>query len=233
MKGIKFASVMMASAAAVALGATSASAFTVNIGGTQVAGEGYKSSVAGAQTIDFNSGSAPTSGFASYSPLSNHVVQGSVFENHGAPAGDNTPYLTVARSGANANGATGSVSINFAEAIDYFGMYWGSVDASNTVQFFMGETLVGTFRGTDVSTTASGSWSGSSDNVFVNFFADQGEYFDRIVLSTENIAFESDNHAYRLDTRSSGAPEPITIGGTLVAAAMGWRMKKKKQQASA
>ncbi|MGQ9871715.1 hypothetical protein [Leptodesmis sp.] len=69
MNAIKFTSIAMAGFAAVAMNAASAEAFSFNVGGTEVAGEGYKSSVAGVTTIDFNSGTDPSNDFVKFSGL--------------------------------------------------------------------------------------------------------------------------------------------------------------------
>lgn len=231
MNAIKLTAIAFSGTIAVIASATSARAFTISAGGTQVTGAGFKSSVDGAQTIDFNSGS-PSNNMVTYSGITNHIVQGSKSGQHATPAGDTTPYLTIANKGANVPGGTGSVTLNFANALDYFGLYWGSVDTYNFVDFYSGGSLLKTFGGADVSATARGSWTGASDNVFVNFFASPGQTFDKVVLRATGIAFESDNHAYR-EANSAAVPEPFTIGGSLVGLALGWRMRRKqKAQAS-
>lgn len=231
MNATKFASIVVGGTLALVTSATSASAFTMTVGGTQVAGEGYKSSVTGAQTIDFNAG-LPSNNVISYSGIVNNLVQGSKSSQYATPAGDTTQYLTISNKGANAPGATGSVTLNFARAMDYFGLYWGSVDTYNYVDFYSGNSLLKTFGGADVSTTAKGSWTGASDNIFVNFFASPGQAFDKVVLRSNGTAFESDNHAYR-EASSAAVPEPFTVGGSLVGLALGWRIRKKqKAQAS-
>jgi hypothetical protein len=231
---LKITSVFLASAAIVAVGANSAQAFTFSIGGTNAGAEGYKSSVAGATTVTFDSPSGPSNSVVTYSGLTNHIVQGSKGGHHATPAGDTSKFLTLAQKGANVAGSTGSLTLNFAKSLDYFGLYWGSVDTYNYVDFYSGNTLLKTFGGGDISTTARGSWTGASDNLFVNFFADPGQTFSKIVLRSNNIAFESDNHAYRVSGGDAAAvPEPFTIGGTLIGLALGYRLKKKQQAMAA
>lgn len=227
MNTIKLTSIAFAGTVAVIASATSASAFSISVGGTQVAGEGYKSSVVGAQTVDFNAG-LPVSNMITYSGIVDHVVQGSKSSQYATPAGDTTKYLTLSNKGANAPGATGSVTLNFAKALDYFGLYWGSVDTYNFVDFYSGGSLLKTFGGADVSKTAQGSWTGTTDNIFVNFFANPGQTFDKVVLRSNGVAFESDNHAYR-ESNSAAVPEPFTVGGSLVGLALGWRLRRKQK----
>lgn len=230
MNAIKLTSIVLAGTATVVAGATSASAFSFSVGGTAVAGEGYKSSVAGAQTVDFNSGS-PSNNMVTYSGIVDNVVQGSKVSQYATPSGNASNYLTISNQGAKATGATGSVTLNFAKALDYFGLYWGSVDTYNFVDFYSGGSLLKTFGGADISTTAKGSWTGASDNLYVNFFADSGQSFDKIVLRATGIAFESDNHAYR--EASAAVPEPTTMAGLALAGAGFAVARRKKQKAQA
>ncbi len=231
MNAIKLTSMAVVGFAAVAMSAASAKAVSFSTGGTQVAGEGYKSSVAGTTTIDFNSGTNPSNNFVKFSGLAaDSIVQGGKTNNYGNPAGDNSKYLTIAKEGSGVAGATGSVTMTFAKALDYFGLYWGSIDPFNSISFFSGDKLLQTFTGNQVSSTAKGSWTGVTDNIYANFFAGQGESFDKIVLNSTGIAFESDNFAYR---EASAAPEPLTLGGTAIGLALGARMRKKMKAKAA
>lgn len=224
MKTLTLGSAFVASAALLAVSASTAGAVSISIGGTSVAGEGYKSNVAGATTIDFNSGAAPTSGMVSYSGVTNHIVQGNRGGHHATPAGDTTKYLTLSRAGAGVAGSTGALTLDFAKALDYFGLYWGSVDTYNYLDIFKGNTLLRTISGRDVSATPNGGWTGSATNKFVNLYADAGESFDRVVMRSTGVAFETDNHAFK-----QAVPEPFTVGGSLVGLAMGWKMRRKQQ----
>ncbi|MGC8711725.1 MAG: PEP-CTERM sorting domain-containing protein [Leptodesmis sp.] len=210
------------------MNAASAEAFSFSVGGTAVSGEGYMSSVLGATTINFNSGDPnPSTAFVTFSGLTDNIVQGSIVNNYATPLGNTTHYLTISNVGSGKAGATGSVTLNFASALDYFGLYWGSVDPYNSISFFNGDTLLATFTGNDVSTTASGSWVSATDNLYANFFAGHDEAFNKVVLSSTGIAFESDNFAYR------AAPEPLTLGGTAIGLALGARMRKKMKAKAA
>ncbi|MHC5725684.1 MAG: Npun_F0296 family exosortase-dependent surface protein, partial [Nostoc sp.] len=210
-------SLALVGTAVVFMSANPASAVSLTTGNSiSVAGEGQKTSTLGATTIDFNSGTATDpNGFATYS-TTNGIVKGSVGSQYVTPFGDNSNYLTVAPKGVQANGKniagnTGNETITFAKALDYFGLYWGSVDKGNSIEFFNGSTSLGIFTGSQVSTTASGNPSSPQDNLFVNFFADSGQTFNKVVLSSSNIALETDNHAYRL----ANVPEPTATLGLL------------------
>ncbi len=190
-----------------------ASAVTLDIvtGGKEVAGQGLVSKVSGTTTFDFENG-VSTSGFVTFSSPTGSptVVQGSKDQEYGRPLNDTSKYLTISSTRDNAAGNTGSVTVKFAQPLDYFGLYWGSIDAYNSIAFYKGDTLLNQYSGTEVpQTTASGNQTSFRDNQYVNFFADTKGAFDTIVLSSTAPAFESDNFAYRQ------APEPGAVLGLL------------------
>ncbi len=222
------------SAAVVTVAAHPASAITLSIGGTQVAGQGYTSSVSGATTINFNNGVAPTSGIATYSAASGTpaIVQGSLDNQYAAPTSDNSNYLAISPQGSNVVGATGPVTINFNKALDYFGLYWGSLDTYNYIDFYSNGKLLQAFTGTDVggSNAKFGDHYDASANFYANFFADQGQTFDEVVLGSNGVAFESDNHAYR----AASVPEPNSMVGLLAIGTFGVSvlLKRRREQSA-
>ena len=183
-----FASVALIAAGLVA--AQCAQAVTVGFSTCPATGGGFTTCVAGATVIDFNSGSLP----GNYSG-NGAVVTGSVSGKYAAPAGDTTAYLTVPT--ASSNPATGSVTATLSGSYNYFGLYWGSMDAYNTLAFYNNGTLVASLDGDDViaAGTALGNQTAPGSNRYVDLsFGTQ--YFNRVVLSSTNFAFESDNHAF-------------------------------------
>lgn len=188
-------------AALVGVMSVGASAAVISVGGIDGGTNGWTSAVAGAVTIDFNGG-APVSPDYVDLGVDGHgtLVTGSVGGAYATPAGDTTQYMTVAK-----NAASGTQVIEFDFGIDYFGLYWGSVDDYNDITFYAGNVLVATFNGTDVpGATPAGNQSNDLDNQYVNF-SDLG-YVTKVVLSTNNFAFETDNHAY------VSVPEPAVLG---------------------
>jgi hypothetical protein len=117
----------------------------------------------------------------------------------GAP--DATPYITAGSTGA-AAGAMVEMILPFAAR--YFGILWGSIDDYNTLQFFSGNTLVGTLTGADVTATPSGS-QGPDGTRYVNISSDLA--FDRVVATSSEFAFEFDNVALS----RTPIPEPATL----------------------
>jgi hypothetical protein len=221
MASIKKLSASIMGAAVFTVISAPAEAITLTFGGTPVAGQGQFSSVPGATTIDFESG-APTSGFAVYSAPGPGpaVVSGNTFTS--ALAGDdNTRYLAVSILG-DARG-TSPVTIAFANPLDYFGLYWGTPVGNNTIAFFNGDTLLQSFTSDDVAGNIT-----SSAAVYVNFFAEPGESFNKVVLSDSGVAFESDNHAYKVASES--VPEPLTSLTAFASVVAGVLMKRQQQR---
>ena len=117
------------------------------------------------------------------------------------------PYLTVSHS---------SVSVALDGSYDYYGLYWGSVDPYNYLSFYLGEQLVHTFGGAELSPlVANGDQTALTSNRFVNFLFTDGDRFDRVLVGSTGIAFESENHAFGNTvqelTTTVSVPEPGTL----------------------
>ncbi|MEH2463713.1 Npun_F0296 family exosortase-dependent surface protein [Nostoc sp.] len=188
------------------------------------------SSYSNTKTITFDDGTAnDPNGFVTYSNITTNIVQGSVSGQYASPYGDNTKFLTIAPSGSNVAGDSGFVNIKFKEAVDYFGFYAGSLDSYNYIDIYKGNQLLKTFSGADVPTAiADGSWTSTQANMFINLVAGTGETFDRVVMRSDGIAFETDNHAYRLASQS--VPEPNAMLGVLAIGACGMTSLFKRSQ---
>jgi hypothetical protein len=199
-----------------------ANAIMLTFGGTPVAGQGQFSSVPGVTTIDFESG-APTSGLAIYSAPGPGpaVVSGNTVSSI-ISADDNTRYLAVSILG-DARGTT-PVTIAFANPLDYFGLYWGTPSPNNTIGFFNGDTLLQSFSGDAIVGNVT-----TNAGVYANFFAEPGESFNKVVLSDSSIAFESDNHAYKV-AASESVPEPVTSLTAFASVVAGVLMKRQQQR---
>lgn len=162
---------------------------------TTTTSAGLTTMVPGAVTIDFNllagtdpfSESGVTYTFEFTELVLSPVVPDEVGGEHIIGIPDTTPYLTVGSPRR-----PGAVSILLDTPTDYFGMYWGTPDDYNRIEFFSGATSLGTFTG-----AGAGSYT--------NFTADPGFMFDRIEMTSDGAAFETDNHAF-----GSAVPEPGT-----------------------
>ncbi len=116
---------------------------------------------------------------------------------------DTTTYLATGSTGS-VPGA--SITLNLPGPEKYFGLLWGSVDAYNTLSFYDGATLVGSFTGNDILAGASGN-QGVNGTLSVNINATGGTSFDRVVATSSQYAFEFDNVAFNRDA----IPEPVTL----------------------
>lgn len=147
------------------------------------------SSVIGATTIDFNSGCGYETCSGDFA-----LVNGSQSGLYAQPFGVNSQYLSV----PNPSPTTKSASFTLASAADYFGLFWGSIDSYNFIRFYLDNSLVASYSGSDiVGQFADGNQLSLNSNRYINFmFA--GESFDRVDLVSNGFAFESDNHAFRM-----------------------------------
>jgi hypothetical protein len=225
MASIKKLSALIMGAAVFTAISAPADAIMLTFGGTPVAGQGQFSSVPGVTTIDFESG-APTSGLAIYSAPGPGpaVVSGNTSGISIISGDDNTRYLAVSIFG-DARGTT-PVTIDFANPLDYFGLYWGTPSANNTISFFNGNTLLQSFTGDAICQRSIVHPSGA---VYANFFAEPGESFNKVVLSDSSVAFESDNHAYKV-AASESVPEPLTSLTAFASVVTGVLMKRQQQR---
>lgn len=145
-------------------------------------------SVSGATTIDFNSGcgySSCTGDFA--------LVNGDQSGKYAQPFGINSQYLTV----PNPSPIAQSAVFTLGTAANYFGLFWGSIDSYNFISFYLNDSLVATYSGSDmVGQFANGNQLGYSSNRYINFDFGNDAY-DSIKLTSHGFAFESDNHAFK------------------------------------
>lgn len=155
-------------------------------------------SVAGATVVDFNDGTigAYTNASGDYA-----IVSGSVGGLYAEPFGTVPPYLTVPLESS-----SGSATFDLGFSSNYFGLYWGSIDAYNSISFYLGGALVSSFTGNDIVVPADGNQTSTDTNRYVNF--DFGAMtFDQVKFASNGYAFESDNHAFV----RVAAPEPSIL----------------------
>jgi hypothetical protein len=98
---------------------------------------------------------------------------------------DKTSYVTSGK-------LPGSITFNFGQDCDYFGLLWGSVDAYNTLEFIRDGESVGVVTGRDAVNPANG-YQGQGGSAYVNIW---GITFDRVIAISSSYAFEIDNVAY-------------------------------------
>lgn len=185
------------------MAALPASATTITVGGAAVNDQGQFSTMAGATTVDFNALSNGSQNFsADIASYQANIFTCAACTGSGDLFDDTT-------KGARALVGT-PLTIDFSQPIDYFGLYWGSPDAGNTITFFNGVTPVFTYTAANLN-TQFGVGFGLNNAAYVNFAAGAGESATRIVLSSTDFPFETDNHAFRTSAVGSAVPEPTSL----------------------
>lgn len=155
-------------------------------------------SIAGATTIDFNSGCGYASCSGDYA-----LVNGSQSGLYAEPLGVNSQYLSV----PNPSPTTLSATFNLGTTSDYFGLFWGSIDSYNFISFYLNNALVASYSGSDiVGQFANGNQLSFASNRYINFNFGS-DAFDSVKLTSNGFAFESDNHAFK---NLVSVPEPTT-----------------------
>jgi hypothetical protein len=132
----------------------------------------------------------------------------SLVGKYAQPAGDTTNYLAISYPSA-----AGAVQLAFSSPENYFGLYWGSMDSYNTITFLRDQGQIATFSGDAIASltglVADGDQQSPLSNRYVNFYFG-AVFYDEVVLSTSNFAFEVDNIAF------GDPPVPVSEPGTLM-----------------
>lgn len=202
---------LLATAGVLALlaGATPASAYFITVSGVAAPdGSGLTTAIAGTTVLTFNELTAPLTGSFTYDGVGfsggGAVVLGSASNSYAAPAGDTTNYLVA----GGPPGFTGSETLAITgSSSDYFGLYWGSMDAYNTLTFLDGGTVVASLTGSDVAAggDANGNQSLLGTNNYLNIF--NLPSYDTVTLGSTSPNFEVDNIAFG----TVSVPEPGTL----------------------
>ena len=146
-------------------------------------------------------------------------AQGSLDSVYAAPAGDTThfAYGPALNSGVpnaevnfNYSGLLSTLGTN--ASLNYFGLYYGSIDTFNDVKFYNANgDIIQTVTGTqliDMFNGVSGGQQADSSNIYVNLFFSPEEQFTSFSFSTSAQAFEVDNLVvgYQVEV-----PEPASL----------------------
>lgn len=131
-----------------------------------------------------------------------------------APGADTTRYLST---------GIGSIAFDFTSNQTYFGLLWGSVDNYNTLSFYNGANLVGSFTGSQVWAAADGD-QGTQGTFYVNFNDLTGS-FNKVVATSTQYAFEIDNVAYNSRNNVPEAGSTVALLGLGLAGLVSLRRK--------
>ena len=116
-------------------------------------------------------------------------------------------------------GGQKNTTINLKQNSSYFGMYWSAGDAANTLSFYNGKTLVGSFSTASLMDKLPKGYDGNPNPLnlhqdpnepfgFVNFSGLNGTSWNQIVLTdTASSGFESDDWTSRQQSWN-----PVTDG---------------------
>jgi hypothetical protein len=147
-------------------------------------------------------------------------AQGNQANVYAAPANDSTYFAY----GPNAGSGSSSAEVNFNYAgllstlgenasLNYFGLYYGSIDTFNDVSFYNAAgALIQTITGTQLINQfggTSGNTSADSTNLYVNLFFSPSEQFTSFSFNTSSQAFEVDNLV--VGYQVSDVPEPASL----------------------
>jgi hypothetical protein len=140
------------------------------------------------------------------------VGNNSAFDGVATFGPDTTSYLTT---------GVGGFRLDLPTTANYFGIYLGSVDGYNNIDFYRGNTLITHFTGYDVSALANGD-QGALGSFYLNFNADV--LFDNIRTSSSQYAGEFDNAAF------NEVPEPSTLAMfATILAGLGFLVSRRKR----
>ena len=134
------------------------------------------------------------------------VVQNSLVNEYAAPYGptgpNSTPYMTVPYSALTPK----VVTVNFGGGTyNYFGLWWGSVDTYNTIDFYLSGALVQSYTGPMLAPPGNRSWTDPTQNLYVNFYFDALN-FDQVSFTSTQKAFRVDNIAIAKSSSFRGLP---------------------------
>lgn len=179
---------------------------------------GLTSPLAGVTTITFDGSSAVPPQFTGGA-----VISGTSANQFAAPHGDTSNYFVVGAP----PGYTGTATFSTGSEHDFFGLYWGSIDAFNSIAFSLNGVNVGAYTGADFP-PSNGNQSAADTNEFVSFTFSPGTGYDTVTFTTTQANFELDNVSYANDI-----PEPASL--TLLGAGLAgvaWRTRRRKLTSS-
>lgn len=219
----------IAATAVFGLTAVSASAVvvTVNPPGTPVTNQGLVSSITGltCQNISFNDSTnlqtfvnpSTQCNSITYSFSGNPYVSGSLSGQYSALPNNTSVFLTAAPSQEGKSGAS-PISISLPGNANYFGFYSASLDAYNFIEFFENTISRGQYSGTQLAALAGIATGDQSTGQYFNVYLskDMG-FFNKVVLTSTNFAFETDNHSFGV----AAVPESIPVPGVLALLSIG------------
>lgn len=166
-------------------------------------GAGVLTTNLGGGLVDFETPASVTTAGNTAPPQGTFTVGGATFSGDGilmtgttpglyaTPYHDTTQYLTVKPNGP-------SETVTFGGPFQALGLYWGSMDTYNSIEFYSGGSLVDTVTGSQAATAtanvaAVGNQTDDLNNRYIIISGILGGTFDKIVLLSTQNSFELDN----------------------------------------
>lgn len=149
-------------------------------------------------------------------------AQGNLADVYAAPLGDSTHFAY----GPDVNSGSASAEVNFNYAglvstlpnnatLNYFGLYYGSIDTYNDVSFYDASgNLIQTITGAQLISQfggVSGDTDSNNTNIYVNLVFSAAEEFTSFSFRTSARAFEVDNLVVGYQVTSVEVPEPASL----------------------
>lgn len=204
---VTFAAIL---AATPALAITSAASAT--IGGVDGGAQGFTTSRSGTSQITFDSNAGCDQSLLTTSGVTtngNVVIAAGTSPTRSLPGGNDTScFASIGPNGPKGNRGTGTLDISgsaIGGSANYFGLYWGSVDAYNSISFLdssgkavpvysSGRSLGSVLTGKSLARVFGLSLGYPAQSVFVNF--DFNTPIFSIIMKSTDDAFEFDNIAF-------------------------------------
>lgn len=159
------------------------------------------------------------------------------------PFGDATQFMTVTPNPPGSNFATITLNGDYAR----FGLFWGSMDAYNYIQFKNNGVVVDTVTGTQVAqppSGANGNQVSTDTNRYILMTNIAGGVFDEVILGSCYLSGAGCVNAFEFDNVSWGpenaappqvplpAALPLFATGLGVMGLLGWRRKRSTATAA-
>jgi hypothetical protein len=194
-----------------AIYASSSSVTTIETQSVSAPPNGLMTTQGGVTTLTFDNVMAGKQPIG-FTPPSGTIPGGGVVAGGGnrglyaPPNGDMSQFYAVALNPVTGPTVPASDIFITERYNNYFGLYWGSIDRSNQINFYHDAELLVSFIGADFA-PANGNQSAPNTNEFIDFFFANGVTYNKVVFYTTQLNFEIDNVAYG----SVAVPSPASL----------------------
>jgi hypothetical protein len=132
-------------------------------------------------TVNFGAGNTDTISFTGSSGIYSGTASGAAAAPNTPTGADTKGYLAAEPNG--------NITLTYSSTQQNFNLLWGSVDASNTLNFYNGTTLVGSVSGSQIQADPNGAQN-STGSFFVSISNLASGFTSVVASSGTNPAFE-------------------------------------------